>query len=263
MFCAFPRSVDPAGQLAIDLGEQSPGHARPLIKGDITPHGFVHYLSGRSGSTEIVETNFPGGAAINFIKGSASFATSMGEDGSQITVVAMGSISNWGEITELYDCKPDKEDGMADLILSLYMNGFCDQYGDQTDQPATCFGSLHGSFSFVLFDSSVDYLVAARSFDAVTPFVWGVGHEHADAKGLPIVLSSDGEGVREVCGSAADFPAGCFFQSNDGDESLQTFIRPVRRGVQPVPKMGSKGHLCGLMYKTESGADLAQMQIES
>ncbi|KAK9809075.1 hypothetical protein WJX72_008985 [[Myrmecia] bisecta] len=175
---------------------------------------------------------------------------------SRVHVMFKGQISNMHEIYELYSVseefrgpKPD----FARFILSLYIEGFADVYGDWTDQPATLLGALEGDFACILYDSGMGYLLAVRSASAKEPLYWGLD----DAAGDNLVISS-------AAGYLSAFPPGCAYESQvvpDGHPCkcrMVNFTRhtPATRAVETLSKVDSHGHLCGLMFKSKSGRDL-------
>jgi len=50
-------------------------------------------------------------------------------------------------------------------------------------------------------------------------------------------------------------------EEGEGDSRMFNFERdsPSQRGVDTVRRVDSKGHLCGLMFKSRSGADLVHV----
>ncbi|KAJ0981619.1 hypothetical protein J5N97_009874 [Dioscorea zingiberensis] len=104
---------------------------------------------------------------------------------------------------------------------------------------------LHGKFAFILYDSSSSSTFIAADADGSVPFFWG-----ADSQGC-LVLSDDVETVKRGCGkSFAPFPKGCFFTSSGG---LQSFEHPLNL-VKPVPRVDSKGQVCGATFKVDAQA---------
>ena len=49
-------------------------------------------------------------------------------------------------------------------------------------------------------------------------------------------------------------------EEGEGDSRMFNFCRfsPSQRGVDTVKRIDSKGHLCGLLFKSVSGQDLVQ-----
>ena len=67
----------------------------------------------------------------------------------------------------------------------------------------------------------------------------------------------------EGTGAAGEFPHGCFYENADGMEDLQVFTRicASKRHVEAVPRVDSRGQLCGAMYRTMSGHDLSSSAV--
>ncbi|KAJ0974070.1 hypothetical protein J5N97_016035 [Dioscorea zingiberensis] len=104
---------------------------------------------------------------------------------------------------------------------------------------------LHGKFAFILYDSSSKSTFIAADADGNVPFFWG-----SDSEGH-LVLSDDVEIVKKGCGkSFAPFPKGCFFTTNGG---LQSYEHPLNE-LKPVPRVDSKGQMCGVTYKVDAQA---------
>lgn len=81
--------------------------------------------------------------------------------------------------------------------------------------------------------------------DGNVPFYWGV-----DSDGR-LVVSDDGEIVKKACGkSSAPFPKGFFFTTSGG---LKSYEHPMNE-VKPVPRVDSKGEVCGTTYTVDAKA---------
>jgi len=197
------------------------------------------------------------------------------------TVLSKGSAGNvWAvvsgciarecmaDLRELYGLPPMPEAEpcaaeSARLLLELYEEGFADADGDYSDQPATVLGVLEGTMSFALYDEEMQYLLVHRCpGTSSTPLYWG-----PDAAGQVLLLST------QAAGHLSAFPPGCAFESRlddgqtDGWNRLLNVTRhsPAARAVNTVPKVNSRGALCGMMFKSVSGRDLvlADAQVES
>ncbi|OAY76635.1 stem-specific protein TSJT1 [Ananas comosus] len=103
---------------------------------------------------------------------------------------------------------------------------------------------FNGKFAFVLFDGSTKNAFIAADADGSVPLFWGT-----DSEGR-LVLSNDEDVMKKSCGkSFAQFPKGCFFTTSGG---LQSFEHPLSE-VKPVPRVDSKGEVCGATYKVDAG----------
>ncbi|KAF8659294.1 hypothetical protein HU200_006907 [Digitaria exilis] len=110
---------------------------------------------------------------------------------------------------------------------------------------------ISGKFAFVLYDCSTkSVFMAAVSessfhFHGNVPFYWGV-----DSDGR-LVVSDDTEIVKKACGkSSAPFPKGFFFTTFGG---LRSYEHPLNE-VKPVPRVDSKGEVCGTTYTVDANA---------
>lgn len=104
---------------------------------------------------------------------------------------------------------------------------------------------ISGKFAFVLYDCSTNSIFMAADADGNAPFYWGV-----DSEG-PLVVSDDAKIVTNACGkSFAPFPKGFFFTSSGG---LQSYEHPLNE-VKPVPRVDSKGEVCGTTYTVDAHA---------
>nr|CAD1819823.1 unnamed protein product [Ananas comosus var. bracteatus] len=103
---------------------------------------------------------------------------------------------------------------------------------------------FNGKFAFILFDGSTKNAFIAADADGSVPLFWGT-----DSEGR-LVLSNDEDVMKKCCGkSFAQFPKGCFFTTSGG---LQSFEHPLSE-VKPVPRVDSKGEVCGATYKVDAG----------
>ncbi|KAF0912768.1 hypothetical protein E2562_019006 [Oryza meyeriana var. granulata] len=104
---------------------------------------------------------------------------------------------------------------------------------------------INGKFAFVLYDCSTNSVFMATDADGSVPFYWGV-----DPDGC-LVVSDDDEIVKKACGkSSAPFPKGFFFTTSGG---LQSYEHPLNE-VKPVPRVDSKGEVCGTTYTVDAKA---------
>ncbi|CAL4919524.1 unnamed protein product [Urochloa decumbens] len=104
---------------------------------------------------------------------------------------------------------------------------------------------ISGKFAFVLYDCSTKSVFMAADADGNVPFYWGV-----DSDGR-LVVSDDAEIVKKACGkSSAPFPKGFFFTTSGG---LQSYEHPMNE-VKPVPRVDSKGEVCGTTYTVDATA---------
>ncbi|KAF2941802.1 stem-specific protein TSJT1 [Oryza sativa Japonica Group] len=104
---------------------------------------------------------------------------------------------------------------------------------------------INGKFAFVLYDCSNNSVFMATDADGSVPFYWGVDPDSR------LVVSDDDEIVNKACGkSSAPFPKGFFFTTSGG---LQSYEHPMNE-VKPVPRLDSKGEVCGTTYTVDAKA---------
>ncbi|KAK3149081.1 hypothetical protein QOZ80_3AG0212710 [Eleusine coracana subsp. coracana] len=104
---------------------------------------------------------------------------------------------------------------------------------------------IGGKFAFVLYDCSTKSVFMAADTYGRVPFYWGVDSEDR------LVVSDNAEIVKKACGkSFAPFPKGFFFSTSGG---LQSYEHPFNE-VKPVPRVDSKGEVCGITYTVDAKA---------
>eukprot|EP00884_Botryococcus_braunii_P020242 jgi/Botrbrau1/6901/Bobra.67_3s0020.1 len=176
---------------------------------------------------------------------------------SSVTVVFRGKVFNIQEICSLYNGLDNCSWNEAELLLALYQQGFTDTYGDCSDQPATLMSCLEGDFACLLYDSSREYFLAARSASGKVPLYWGTD-----------MLEGDNLLVSTLAGHLSPFPAGIIFESQKGGGMGRSRVLNMRgqtpnaRRVQLLSKTDSHGHLCGLKLKSGSGRDLTATSMD-
>ncbi|KAK9820989.1 hypothetical protein WJX81_002818 [Elliptochloris bilobata] len=211
----------------------------------------VTFAAGGTAEAELCDN----GAAV--FDGSCSIAESQ-LHGSMVRVVWRGELSNYEDICELYITPTELTvtHDCARLMLTLYLEaslGYPDEWRDTSDQPFTFLSALEGDFMFVLHDAGAGYTMAVRSATGRSPLFWG-----ADEAGDYALFATS------PAGRLSAFPQGCAFESQvddaGGENRVVDFRRHTRsaRPVRTVPRVDSKGHLCGLMCTSKSGRDLVE-----
>uniref|UniRef100_A0A7S0WRI6 DUF3700 domain-containing protein n=1 Tax=Chlamydomonas leiostraca TaxID=1034604 RepID=A0A7S0WRI6_9CHLO len=137
-----------------------------------------------------------------------------------------------------------------------------------------CLAAIQGSFAFVIYDSVRHRVLAARDRDGTIPLYWG-------ATEIGQLMFGTAIGDLAACNpTAVAFPAGCLFTSEQalaaynpgergwviaGDEvpgDLLSFVAAEDaahfRGVKAIPRITSKGQVCGAVYKVSSTADMSK-----
>ncbi|CAK0772895.1 hypothetical protein CVIRNUC_004010 [Coccomyxa viridis] len=176
---------------------------------------------------------------------------------SGVKVAWTGSLDNYRDLCELYSgCdRLMSQNDPAQLVLTLYLQGYKDLYNDNSSQPQTWLAAAEGDFAFILHDSRTRYTFVARKGEQF-PLYWGADSADADS----IIITT-------VPSYLSPFPPGCAFESQvndegEGDSRMFNFVRenPHEQGVDCIRRIDSKGHLCGLTFKSVSGQDLVNMQ---
>jgi hypothetical protein len=133
--------------------------------------------------------------------------------------------------------------------------------------------SLSGGFAFIIHDAARNTVLAARDAAGAAPLFWAAAPD-----GALLFASSLRSGVAAGTPSATEFPKGCLFLSSGGVHpaespgprgftmaggracaspgALRSFARPAA-AVRAIPRISSRGVLCGAVFRVASGADLA------
>jgi asparagine synthetase B (glutamine-hydrolysing) len=143
---------------------------------------------------------------------------------------------------------------------------------DHTERALQCLSQIQGSFAFVIYDAARRRVLASRDSNGSQPLFWGASPDGQ------LLFGSCLEDLSTCTPSATSFPAGILFASertlsayNPGDKGwviededfpgqLLSFLKsdPTHwRGVKVIPRITSKGILCGAVYKVASRAKLA------
>lgn len=176
---------------------------------------------------------------------------------------------------------PAEEDD-AHWLLDFYRT-FTDPDVDQEEgvmgqsvmvKALECLASLKGSFAFCIYDSVRHRVLAARDREGACPLFWG-----CTETGQLLFGSNLGD-LTDTNPTATAFPAGCLFTSEShmiayspgergwliaGDDlpgELVSFVEAEDaqhfKGVKAIPRITSKGMLCGTVYKVSSTADMSR-----
>jgi hypothetical protein len=138
---------------------------------------------------------------------------------------------------------------------------------------AAALTSLSGGFAFIIHDAARNTVLAARDAAGAAPLFWAAAPD-----GALLFASSLRSGVAAGTPSATEFPKGCLFLSSGGVHpaespgprgftmaggracaspgALRSFARPTA-AVRAIPRISSRGVLCGAVFRVASGADLA------
>lgn len=137
-----------------------------------------------------------------------------------------------------------------------------------------CLASLKGSFAFCIYDSVRHRVLAARDREGSCPLYWGCTETGQ------LLFGSKMADLAGTNPTATAFPAGCLFTSEShmiayspgergwliaGDSvpgELMSFVEADDaehfKGVKAIPRITSKGMLCGTVYKVSSTADMTK-----
>lgn len=83
-----------------------------------------------------------------------------------ISLIINGEIFNWRELEKELDYKCSKSD--CEIIIPLYK-----KYVQKLNDFETFFSKINGQFSFVLYDSTINYLFVSRDHIGITPLYCG------------------------------------------------------------------------------------------
>lgn len=161
---------------------------------------------------------------------------------------------------------------LLDFYRSFFTSGAVEEDADK--RALESLAQVKGSFAFVIFDELQHRVFAARDADGAQPLYWGATKEGQ------LLLGSHLEDLDECHPTATLFPAGTLFASerhtvafspgdrgwviSDGDwpGQLFSFMREPDgehwRGVKAIPRITSKGMVCGAVYKVASAQQLQQ-----
>mmetsp|Transcript_2043 Transcript_2043/g.3203 ORF Transcript_2043/g.3203 Transcript_2043/m.3203 type:complete len:297 (+) Transcript_2043:54-944(+) len=205
-----------------------------------------------------------------------------------VHVLMSGEVSAWPGIDAVQaqhnafvsgQASRDDEDD-AHWLLDFY-NTFVDPELEQAsavlgeavlDRALDCLAQVQGTFAFIIYDSVRHRVLAARDRDGTAPLYWGAtpeGHLLFGSRLSDLALTNP---------TATLFPAGVLFTSEqnlltcpgefgwtinrvDLPGELLSFV-PAKdaahfRGVKAIPRITSRGVVCGSVYKVASIADLA------
>ncbi|GLI67982.1 hypothetical protein VaNZ11_012193 [Volvox africanus] len=199
-----------------------------------------------------------------------------------VHVLFTGEVSEWpggvNAVSAAHDAfvrnVPPLEENDAHWLLDFYST-FGKPTGDSTAAHALeCMGQIKGSFAFVIYDSVHHRVLAARDPEGSQPLYWGC----TDAGQL--LFGSVADDLEGCNPTAAPFPAGTLFASerhtvaySPGDYGwvivdddypglIMSFMKAAKEGdggfrnVKAIPRVTSKGVVCGAVYKVASVPNL-------
>uniref|UniRef100_A0ACD6A8T8 Uncharacterized protein n=1 Tax=Avena sativa TaxID=4498 RepID=A0ACD6A8T8_AVESA len=227
MLAVFHREVAPSPE-----GLRQPGEAGGGAEGLAD-----RFREARPGA---VTVSFGGAAAIAYSSdGQNPFLPRLFGVIDDIFCLFQGAIENIAVLKQQYGLSKGATE--INLVIEAY-RALRDRGPYPADQVVRDFT---GKFAFVLYDRSTSSVFMAADVDGGVPLHWGV-----DSEGH-LVVSDDAEIVRNACGkSFAPFPKGFFFTTSGG---LQSYEHPLNE-VKPVPRVDSKGQVCGTTYAVDAKA---------
>lgn len=196
-----------------------------------------------------------------------------------VHVMFAGEVSEWPGIDAVsanHDAfirnVPPLEANDAHWLLDFYSSfSSATSSNDITEEVLGCLSKIMGTFAFVIFDESQRRVLAARDPQGGQALYWG-GNDEGQ-----LLIGSVMEDVQGCNPTATTFPAGTLFASerhtlayspgemgwviadDDWPGQLMSFIKADEdhwRAVKAIPRITSKGLLCGAVYKVSSQAEL-------
>lgn len=198
-----------------------------------------------------------------------------------VHVLFAGEVSQWPGINAVdaaHDAFVRNDDTSkhsdAEWLLEFYDSFMGTNAMDATNRALDCLSKVEGSFSFVIYDEMQKRVFAGRDKEGTQPLYWGATEQGQ------LLIGSALEDV-DVCDPTATiFPPGSLFASerhtvayspgdqgwviNEGDWPGQLFSFMLDsdgehfRGVKAIPRITSKGTVCGAVYKVASAKEISQ-----
>ncbi|BDA46854.1 g11016 [Coccomyxa elongata] len=204
-----------------------------------------------------------------------------------VSAVFSGEIGSWPGIDVMkmsHDAfvRGEEEGSMRDdatFLLDFYDTFKDFVASDVTDIALSSLAKIDGRFAFVIYDGDQKRVLAARDRQGAQDMHWGVTDDGR------FMFGSEDIDLRECNPTATPFPAGTLYASegesiamSPGDKGwvmageewpgqLLSFVRRTRppmptavnawRDVKAIPRVTSKGMLCGAVYRVASEQQLA------
>lgn len=196
-----------------------------------------------------------------------------------------GEVSDWpgvNVVSAAHDAfmrnDPPPEENDAHWLLDFYDTFRDSAEKDVLETALECLANVKGSFAFVIYDEANHRVLAARDPEGAQTFYWGATDDGQ------LLFGSRIEDLGECNPSAVAFPPGTVFASerhtvayspgklgwviadNDWPGELLSFIRADEqhwRGVKIIPRITSKGELCGAVYKVASTPDMQNPKVST
>lgn len=175
------------------------------------------------------------------------------------------------------DPEPGPTGSDAGMLLQFY-DTFKDCAADKT-LPAALHALSHvkGRFAWIIYDAGHRRVLAARDGSSAQPLYWGVTPDQK------FMLGSNVEDLAECDPTATSFPAGSLFTSAGYSRAEQAgpmgWVMPgelwpgqIRsfmerrdhsfRNMKAVPRINSRGAMCGAVYRVQSDYQLVDLSGE-
>eukprot|EP00210_Caulerpa_lentillifera_P006896 g6593.t1 len=156
--------------------------------------------------------------------------------------------------------------------LWTFYRGLTESATLDSDAILDCFGKIRGRFAFVIFDENRKRVLASRDAEGTESFYWGVTQngqlqfgtnsvdfDHCDPSATLFpsgtVYTSQGDTVAEQPGDK-----GWVILGSQWPGRLMSFVHDSAhkwRHIKEIPRVNSKGVLCGSVYRIESDKDLS------
>eukprot|EP00877_Chromochloris_zofingiensis_P011519 jgi/Chrzof1/6620/Cz19g03010.t1 len=202
------------------------------------------------------------------------YCSCAGRDG--VHVLFAGEVGEWPGINAVNAAHDEPSD--AHWLLDFYLSFMGCLANDVTAKALECLSQVHGSFAFVIYDELQKRVFAARDPEGQQPLYWGATDEGQ------LLFGSTVEDLLDCNPTATMFPAGTMFASERHSVSyspgeagwvitegecpgiLFSFIKDVDgttwRGIKVIPRITSKGTLCGAVYKVASLTNLVPRDVQ-
>lgn len=218
------------------------------------------------------------GHGTGFVFEATPYCSYAARDG--VHVLFAGEVGEWPGVNAMsaaHDAfiRNDKplEENDAHWLLDYYATFHGEGQEDTAERALQCLAKIEGNFSFVIFDSRCHRVLAARDRNGSQPLYWGAN----DAGQL--TFGSVPEDLASCNPTATMFPAGSLFVSerhtvaylpgdwgwvieeNEVPGRLMSFVKSDPEHWKPmkaIPRITSKGMVCGAVYKVASDADIAK-----
>ncbi|KAG2435647.1 hypothetical protein HXX76_006849 [Chlamydomonas incerta] len=218
------------------------------------------------------------GKGSGFLYEASPYCSYAERDG--VHVIFTGEVSEWPGIdvvSTAHDAfvrnEPPLEANDAAWLLDFYGTFGRGASESTTERALECLARVKGTFAFIIYDAVHHRVLAARDSEGVQPLFWGCTDNGQLMFGS---VADDLEGCNPT---AAPFPSGTLFASerhtvayspgaygwvivdDDFPGLIMSFQRTKEgaegwRNVKAIPRVTSKGVVCGAVYKVASAQNM-------